>query len=110
MFHTFTRMRTRQLSWGFEDADETESEVYMYVASTPNDLLHGKGQLYVFGAADNSTYNTWDDIYYSNSGAINGTFIPLKWNYKTQNETDLDTEAIAAGGFPVYKTRRWSDG
>ena len=46
----------------FEDADETESEVYMYVASTPNDLLHGKGQLYVFGAADNSTYNTWDDI------------------------------------------------
>ena len=88
---------------GFEDADETESEVYMYVADTPNDLLHGKGQLYVLGAADNSTYNTWDDIYYNGSVAIDGAFIPLKWNYSTQNETDLDTEAIAAGGFQFIR-------
>ena len=73
---------------GFEDADDTESEVYMYVADTPNDLLYGKGQLYVFGAADNSTFNTWDDIYHSANGtAVNGTFIPVSWNYRTQNET-----------------------
>ena len=29
---------------GFEDGDETESEVYMYVADTPKDLLTGKGR------------------------------------------------------------------
>jgi hypothetical protein len=85
---------------GFEDGDETESEVYMYVADTPNDLLVGKGQLYVFGAVENSTYNTWNDIYYSDNGTqVNGTFIPLSWDYNIQNAADLDTEAIAAGGF-----------
>src|ERR671918_2310659 len=63
---------------GFEDGAETESEVYMYVADTPKDLLFGKGQLYIFGAGDNSTFNTWDDVYYNKSGAaVNGTFIPL---------------------------------
>jgi hypothetical protein len=89
---------------GFEDGDETESEVYMYVANTPNDLLTGNGQLYVFGAVDNSTYNTWDDIYYDDNGTkVNGTFIPLSWDYNTQNATDLDTEAIAAGGFQFIR-------
>ena len=29
---------------GFEDGAETESEVYMYVADTPKDLLFGKGR------------------------------------------------------------------
>ena len=89
---------------GFEDGDETESEVYMYVADTPNDLFAGKGQLYAFGAAENSTYNTWNDIYYNdNRTAVNGTFIPLSWDYNTQNATDLDTEAIAAGGFQFIR-------
>ncbi len=87
---------------GFEDGDETESEVYMYVADTPNDLLTGKGQLHVFGADDNSTCNKWDDIYY-NKMTVNGKFIPLSWNYLTQNETELDTEAIAAGGFQFIR-------
>ena len=55
-------------------------------------------------AADSTTYNTWDDIYYNNSrGDINGTFIPLSWDYNTQNETDLDAEAIAAGGFQFIR-------
>ncbi len=95
---------------GFEDGDETESEVYMYAADTPNDLLTGNGQLYVFGATDNVTYNTWDDIYYDKNNEIapplaatNGTFIPLSWDYTTQNATDLDTEAIAAGGFQFIR-------
>ena len=34
---------------------------------------------------------------------INGKFIPLKWDYKTQNETDLDNEAITAGGFQFIR-------
>ena len=89
---------------GFEDGAETESEVYMYVADTPKDLLFGKGQLYVFGAGDNSTFNTWDDVYYNENGTtVNGKFIPLSWDYKTQNATDLDTEAIAAGGFQFIR-------
>lgn len=77
----------------------------MYLADTPNDLLYGNGQLYVFGTDDNTTYNTWDDIYYNSSSgeALNGTFIPLTWNYRTQNGTDLDTEAIAAGGFQFIR-------
>jgi hypothetical protein len=36
-------------------------------------------------------------IYLAN-GTVNGKFIPLTWDYKTQNETELDYEAIAAGG------------
>ena len=76
----------------------------MYVADTPNDLFAGKGQLYAFGAAENSTYNTWNDIYYNDNGtAVNGTFIPLSWDYNTQNATDLDTETIAAGGFQFIR-------
>jgi hypothetical protein len=70
----------------------------------PKDLLFGNGQLYVFGAVDNSTINTWDDVYYNKSGAaVNGTFIPLTWNYQTQNETDLDNEAIAADEFQFIR-------
>ena len=89
---------------GFEDGDETESEVYMYVADTPKDLLTGKGELYVFGAVDNSTFNAWDDIYHTENGTIvNAKFIPLTWDFTTQNETDLDTEAIAAGGFQFIR-------
>ena len=88
---------------GFEDADETESEVYMYVANTPDDLLYGKGQLFVFGGTDNSTFNTWDDIYYSaNETKVNGTFIPVSWDYRTQNETDLDRKSISCRRFSVY--------
>jgi hypothetical protein len=88
----------------FEDGDETESEVYMYVADSPNDLLTGNGKLHVFGAADNLTYNTWDDIYYNDNGTtVNGTFIPLSWDHNTQNEIDLDTEAIAVGGFQFIR-------
>src|SRR5918996_42595 len=78
--------------------------LYMYVADTPNDLFAGKGQLYAFGAAENSTYNTWNDIYYNdNRTAVNGTFIPLSWDHNTQNEIDLDTEAIAVGGFQFIR-------
>jgi hypothetical protein len=89
---------------GFEDGDETESEVYMYVADTPKDLLTGKGQLYVFGAVDNSTFNTWDDIYYTENGTIgNAKFIPLTWDFTTQNETELDNEAIESGGFQFIR-------
>ncbi|HYO05828.1 MAG TPA: hypothetical protein VER14_02455 [Phototrophicaceae bacterium] len=90
---------------GFEDGEPTESEVYMYLADSPTDLLNGKGQLYVFGLQNNNASNVslkWDDIYYDNK-TVNGNFIPLQWDYRTQNETDLDTEAIEKGGFQFIR-------
>ncbi|HEY7109285.1 MAG TPA: hypothetical protein VH415_07660 [Nitrososphaeraceae archaeon] len=100
----FYQNANKTVVMGFEDGDETESEVYMYVADSPAGLLHGNGQLYVFGADDNSTYNTWDDIYYDSNGTkVDGKFIPLKWDYKTQNETDLNAESVAVGGFQFIR-------
>jgi hypothetical protein len=90
---------------GFEDGEATESEVYMYLADSPTDLLNDKGQLYVFGLQNNNTSNVslkWDDIYYGNK-TVNGNFVPLQWDYRTQNETDLDTEAIEKGGFQFIR-------
>lgn len=108
----FSNTINKTVPLGFEDGEPTESEVYMYAADTPKDLMAGRGQLYVFGSISNatntatenqsSTSDSWNEIYSSN-GTINGKFIPLKWNYKTQNESDLDNEAIVAGGFQFIR-------
>jgi secreted PhoX family phosphatase len=110
----FSNTVNKTVVLSFEDGDATESEVYIYVADTPRDLLSGKGKLYVFGASGNtntstaaaaenkSSYSSWDDIYFSN-GVVSGKFIPLTWDYKTQNETELDNEAIAVGGFQFIR-------
>jgi secreted PhoX family phosphatase len=87
----------------FEDNSPAQKgEVYMYVADSPQDLLEGNGQLYVFGAEDNR-YNTWDDIYYSDPSTLIGTFIPLEWNHTTQDEVELHQEAIEAGAFQFLR-------
>jgi hypothetical protein len=86
----------------FEDGEPTKSEVYMYVADSPQDLLEGNGQLYVFGAGD-GRYNTWDDIYYSNPNTVIGTFIPLTWNHTTQDEVELHEEAVEEGAFQFIR-------
>lgn len=85
-----------------EDGDATESEVYMYVADSPEDLMEGNGQLYVFAAEDTAAYNTWDDIYYS-TGSVAGKFVPLSWDHATQDEADLHAEAINAGAFQFIR-------
>lgn len=91
---------------GFEDGDATESEVYLYVSDSPTDLLNDKGQLFVFGLENNDTTNAdasnWDDVYYNNK-TVGGKFIPLMWDHKVQNETDLHTEAIEKGGFQFIR-------
>lgn len=91
---------------GFEDGDATESEVYLYVADSPTDLLNDKGQLFVFGLENNDTTNAtasnWADIYYNNM-TVGGKFIPLQWDHKLQNETDLYAEAIEKGGFQFIR-------
>jgi hypothetical protein len=104
----FSNTINKTVVLGFEDGEPTESEVYMYIANSPKDLLTGKGQLYVFGtnatntSGNQSRLDSWDDIYFSN-GTVNGNFIPLRWDYKTQNETDLDNEAISVGGFQFIR-------
>ncbi len=101
----FSNTANKTVMLAFEDGDATESELYMYVANSPNDLLNGKGNLYVFGIENNSTSNSqssWNNIYYGN-GTVNGKFIPLEWNYMTQNETELDNEAIDKGGFQFIR-------
>lgn len=85
-----------------EDGDATESEVYMYAADSPEDLLEGTGQLYVFAADDPSTYGQWSDVYFS-TGSVPGTFVPLRWDHTTQDETDLHNQAIAAGAFKFIR-------
>jgi secreted PhoX family phosphatase len=84
----------------FEDGEATESEVYMYVANSVNDLLAGNGQLYVFGGP--TAGMDWDDIHYT-TGPISGKFIPVTWDHATQNEVDLDNAAIAAGGMQFIR-------
>src|SRR5919107_910341 len=84
---TFSNTINKTAILSFEDGEPTESEVYMYLADTPKDLLSGKGQLYVFGvntysassnasskATSNQSSLDWDDMYFSN-GTVNGRFI-----------------------------------
>jgi hypothetical protein len=83
----FSNSINKTVILGFEDGEPTESEVYLYVADTPKDLMTGRGQLFVFGSDNNvtnavsknqsSSAGSWNEIYYSN-GTINGKFIPLK--------------------------------
>lgn len=83
----------------FEDGDATESEVYMYVADSPEDLMEGNGQLYVFSA---DGIGEWDDIYFSD-GAVSGNFVPVSWDHATQDEGDLHGAAVSAGAFQFIR-------
>lgn len=85
-----------------EDGEATESEVYMYVADSPKDFMKGKGQLYVFSALENTTTNSWDDIYFS-TGRVAGRFVPVSWDYKTQDAASLHAAAHAAGAFSFIR-------
>lgn len=76
----------------FEDDAATESEVYMYVADSPKDLMEGNGQLYVFSA---DGISNWDDIYFS-TGSVDGND-PVVPGYNAQlklamsNPDNIDT-------------------
>ena len=53
----FSNTMNNTVLLGFEDGEPTESEVYMYVADTPKDLMAGRGQLYVFKGISNNATN-----------------------------------------------------
>jgi secreted PhoX family phosphatase len=85
-----------------EDGDATESEMYMYVADSAEDVLTDNGQLFVFGADDASMFENHDDIYHA-MGAVDGHWIPLVWDWATQDEFALHDEAVAKGAFEFIR-------
>lgn len=84
-----------------EDGPATESEVYLYVADTAQDFLAGHGQLYVL-SVDDPSITQWDDLYHA-TGSVSASFIPLDWDWETQDHLALDEEAIAKGGFQFVR-------
>lgn len=95
----FERTAHKTVMLTFEDGEATESEVYMYVADSPKDLLKGEGQLYVFSAEG---YSNWDDVYFS-TGSVEGTFVPVEWDHEAQDEADLHAAALDAGAFSFIR-------
>ncbi|MGI9255108.1 MAG: alkaline phosphatase PhoX [Thermomicrobiales bacterium] len=76
------------------DDDSMGSELYMYVAASPADVLAGKGQLYVFKAADAAGAQ---DV--AKGGAeLTGEFIPVDQKDNTDAAT-LQTAVTGAGAF-----------
>jgi hypothetical protein len=74
---------------GSEDGEYDRSQLYMYVANSPSELMHGTGVLYVF-AGDGKNITSFRNL---NKGHIySGHFEPLVWNWKTQNGSVLEEE------------------
>jgi len=74
---------------GTEDGEFDHSQLYMYVANSPSDLIHSRGTLHVLvGDGDNIT--NFRDL---RKGPIyKAHFEPLTWNWKTQNSSELEDE------------------
>ena len=84
---------------GTEDGEYDHSQLYMYVANSPNDLMHGRGTLYVFVGDGNIT--NFRDL---KKGPIyNGHFEPLTWNWKTQSSSDLENETQLKNGLDFIR-------
>jgi hypothetical protein len=84
-----------------EDGEATESELYMYVVNTDDDLLAGRGQLYVLKATNTAAYNTWDDVYYG--AKIMGQFVPVNWDHATQDANALNAAAKSVDAFQFIR-------
>ena len=74
---------------GTEDGEYDHSQLYMYVAKSPSDLMDGGGKLYVF-VGDGNNITNFREL---KKGPINnGRFEPLTWNWRTQNSSQLEDE------------------
>jgi secreted PhoX family phosphatase len=84
---------------GTEDGEYDHSQLYMYVANSPSDLMHGRGILYVL-VGDNNITNFRD----LKKGQIyNAHFEPLTWNWKTQGSSDLENETQLKNGLDFIR-------
>jgi secreted PhoX family phosphatase len=79
------------------DDDSQGSELYMYVADSPADVLAGKGQLYVF-KADNATGTA--DV--KKGTTLTGTFIPVDQQDNPDPKT-LQEKVWADGAFKFVR-------
>ncbi len=75
------------------DADRLGSEAYLYVADNPQDVLTGKGQLYVFVAGD-----AQDTADIALGDEFGGRFKPIE-ETDTEDADALQTATEHAGGF-----------
>ena len=74
---------------GTEDGEYDHSQLYMYVANSPSDLMHGDGALYVL-VGNGDKIASFRDL---KKGQIyDGHFEPLTWNWKTQDSSQLEDE------------------
>jgi len=83
-----------------EDGKFDHSQLYMYVADSPNDILHGKGQLYVF-VGDGQNMTSFRDL--KKGQAYQGHFEPLVWDWKTQNASKLEDEIQQKNGLDFIR-------
>jgi len=79
------------------DDDAAASELYLYVADSPEDVLSGNGQLYVF-TADNASGTA--DI--AKGDELTGTFVPIDQADNT-NAATLQSAAKAANAFKFVR-------
>lgn len=74
---------------GTEDGEYDHSQMYMYVANSPYDLMQGRGTLFVL-VGDGENMTSFRDL---KKGPIyDAHFEPLTWDWKTQNSSDLEDE------------------
>lgn len=79
------------------DDDSSGSELYMYVADSPEGVLDGSGQLYVFVADD--AQNTGD---LAKGAELTGTFVPVDQADNVDAAT-LQATAESAGAFAFVR-------
>jgi hypothetical protein len=80
------------------DDDSNGSELYMYVADSPADVLAGKGQLYVFKADDAAGTS---DV--AKGTTLTGQFIPIDQKDNVDGKT-LQDKVWADGAFRFVRT------
>ena len=83
-----------------EDGKYDHSQLYMYVANSPNDVLHGKGQLYVF-VGDGQNITSFRDL--KKGLQYHGHFEPLIWDWKTQDSSKLEEEIQNKNGLDFIR-------
>jgi hypothetical protein len=87
-----------------EDGPAGQSELYLHVSDSVEDLLAGDGTLYVWGA-DGMPGADWRDFPAIGGGSLPGTFIPIDDTWKAAGDpaAQLDLDAIGVGGMQFIR-------
>ena len=85
---------------GTEDGEYDHSQLYLYAANSPSDLMHGRGMLYVL-VGDGNNITDFRDL--KKGPVYSGHFEPLTWNWKTQNSSELEDEVQQKNGLDFIR-------